>query len=183
MIHLDTGNLLGARSPDQIANYLTDIGDLDAAREFTLAAAGGQSLALPSKPYTQTGVVIGFIPTAGARLSPVIGMSQLKADAALIGTSIKITLDKFYVAEYPGLGKHSILCEFSGKNQVVGEAEQLSFALQLEAGDKSSAGITGAPIFMGLCVAPDGISFKGKTVNVKSSLDDAIVQAIDAPAF
>ena len=61
MIHLDTGNLLGARSPDQIANYLTDIGDLDAAREFTLAAAGGQSLALPSKPYTQTGVVIGFM--------------------------------------------------------------------------------------------------------------------------
>ncbi len=183
MTHFDVGNLLGARSPDQIAQYLTEIGDLEAALEFTQAAASGQSLSLFSKPYTQTGMVIGFIPPGGGRVCPVIGTSQVTADTRLIGKPIKITLDKFYVAEYPGNGKHSILCEFSGKNQVIGEAEPLSFALQLEARDQSAAAIAGAPIFMGLQVAADGISFKGKTINVKSSLDDAIVQALDAPAF
>ena len=183
MNHPDVGDLLGARSPGQIAQYLTDIGDLDAALEFTQAAASGQSFSLFSKPYTRTGMVIGFIPPNGGRVCDVVGTSQVSADTRLIGKPIKITLDKFYVAEYPGTGKHSIMCEFCGKNQVVGEAESLSFALQLEARDGSAAAIAGAPIFMGLRVAPDGISFKGKTVNVKSSLDDAIVQALDTPAF
>lgn len=183
MNHPDSGNLLGARSPDQIAQYLNDIEDFDAALEFTQAAAGGQSLLSLSKPYTQTGMVIGFIAPNGGKVSEVLGTSQVKSDARLIGRAIKITLDKFYVAEYPGLGKHSILCEFTGKNQVDGETEALSFALQLEARDKSAAGVGGAPIFMGLRVGADGISFKGKTVNVRSSLDEAIVQALDAPAF
>lgn len=76
-----------------------------------------------------------------------------------------------------------MLCEFSGKNQVPGEAEELSFALRFDARDNSGPAITGTPIFMGLTVAADGISFKGKTVNARNSGDDMAMAIPDTPAF
>lgn len=183
MNSIDIAALLGSRSPDQIASYLQDIGDLEAASEFLRASAGGQSLLSSYKPYSKIGMVIGFIPPQAGRLVPIKGASEILPDTGLIGQNIKITLDKFYVADYPGLGKHTILCEFNGKNQTAVESEALSFTLKVEVADKSAAAISGLPIFMGLNVAPDGIYFKGKTVNVCNSMDDEIVQALDGPIF
>ena len=127
-------------------------------------------------------MVLGFIPPRSTA-KQITGISTVQADRTLVGQRIKITLDKFFIAKYPGLGKHSVLCEFSGKNQVPGETEELSFALRFEARDNSSPSITGAPIFMGLTVAADGISFKGKTVNVRNSGDDMVMAILDTPAF
>ncbi len=184
MRNYDIGDSLGSRSPDQIAEYLTEIGDLDRAKGFTQGMAGGQNLAFwAAKPYTQTGMVIGFIPYGGGKASEVVGISQVEGDRALVGKRIKITLDKFHVADYPGLGAHTILCEFFGKNQVPGETEELAFALRFKARDNSGPAIAGAPIFMGITVSEDGISFKGRTVNVANSIDDTILATLDTPAF
>jgi len=127
-------------------------------------------------------MVLGFIsPEASAK--KITGISTVQADRSLVGQRIKITLDKFFVAKYPGYGLHSVLCQFSGKNQVLGETEELSFAMRFDTRDNSSPAIAGAPIFMGLTVAPDGISFKGKTVNVKNSGDDMVMSILDTPTF
>ncbi|MDO9004124.1 MAG: hypothetical protein Q7V20_11790 [Aquabacterium sp.] len=55
--------------------------------------------------------------------------------------------------------------------------------MRFDARDNSSPAIAGAPIFMGLTVAPDGISFKGETVNVRNSGDDMVMSILDTPAF
>ena len=127
-------------------------------------------------------MVLGYIPPRSLT-KQVTSIGDVAADVNLIGRQIKITLDKFFVAKYPGFGTHSILCEFSGKNQAVGETEELSYAMRFEARDNSGPAIAGAPIFMGLTVGKDGISFKGKTVNVKNSGDDFVMAVFDTPAF
>lgn len=177
----DKNESLGSRHQGDIAAYLQSIGDMEEAR-FFVADAGGQAAGFFSRPYECTGMVLGFIPP-GSTAKQITGISTVQADRTLVGQRIKITLDKFFIAKYPGLGKHSVLCEFSGKNQVPGETEELSFALRFEARDNSGPSITGAPIFMGLTVAADGISFKGKTVNVRNSGDDMVMAILDTPAF
>ncbi|MEH6461712.1 hypothetical protein [Chitinimonas sp. JJ19] len=180
----DPANSLGALPPDQIAQYLADIGDIEGAKAFTSGAVAGQSFPFSSpSPFAQTGMVIGFIPPGNEKLRDVSGLSDVHADPQLIGKRIKITFDKFHVASYPGIGTHSILCEFSGKNQVAGETEELTFARRFEARDNSGPSIAGTPIFMGINVGQDGISFKGRTVNVKSNLDEVILATLDTPAF
>lgn len=184
MRNYDISDSLGSRSQDKIAKYLTEIGDLEGAKEFTQGMAGGQNLAFwTTKPYSQTGMVIGFIPPGGGRISNILGLSQVEGDRALINKRIKITLDKFHVANYPGQGVHTILCEFSGKNQVPSETEELTFALRFKSRDNSGPSIAGAPIFMGITVSEDGISFKGRIVNIESSVDETILATLDTPAF
>ncbi|MBE0587920.1 MAG: hypothetical protein IH617_07740 [Hydrogenophaga sp.] len=177
----DKNDSLGARNDGDIAAYLLSIGDREEARYF-IPDAGGQAASFWSRPYKSTGMVLGFI-APGSTARQVAGISTVQSDRSLVGQRIKITLDKFFVAKYPGYGSHSVLCEFSGKNQVPGETEELSFAMRFDARDNSGPAIIGAPIFMGLTVAPDGISFKGKTVNVKNSGDDMVMAVLDTPAF
>lgn len=182
----DASESLGAMSRPDIGAYLTSIGNLDAAAEFNRAAVGGQSVPWLKTPFTHTGMLLGYmVPEAAAdpRSVPVKGISHVPSSPELVGQRIKLTMDKFYVHSYPGLGTHKILCEFAGKNQVSGDSEELRFALRFEAADKGSAAILGAPIFLGLTVGPDGISFEGRTVNVGSKTDEAIMKALDSAAF
>lgn len=177
----DKNESLGARHQGDIAAYLQLIGDKEEAL-FFVPDAGGQAASIFSRPYACTGMILGFIPP-GSTAKQITSISAVQADRSLINQRIKVTLDKFFVAKYPGYGTHSILCEFSGKNQVPGETEELSFAMRFDARDDSGPAIIGAPIFMGLTVAPDGISFKGRTVNVKNSGDDMVMAILDTPAF
>lgn len=115
--------------------------------------------------------------------SPIISAGKIKGDKGLIGKRIKITLDKFFVDSYPGLGTHNILCEFAGKNQIAGEAEEMRFAVRTAAKDGQGASISGHPIFMGVTVGNDGISFEGRTINVGSDIDNTVLATLDSPAF
>lgn len=181
MPNFDKNESLGSRHHGAIAAYLESIGDKEEAR-FFIPDTGGQAAGVFSRPYACTGMVLGFIPP-GSTAKQIMGISTVQADRTLVDQRIKITLDKFFIAKYPGLGKHTVLCEFSGKNQVPGETEELSFALRFESRDNSGPAITGAPIFMGLTVAADGISFKGRTVNVKNSGDEMVMAILNTPAF
>lgn len=177
----DKNESLGSRNDGDIVKYLRSIGDKEEARYF-VPDAGGQATSFFSRPYKSTGMVLGFIPP-GPATKQITSISSIQADTTLINQRIKITLDKFFVAKYPGFGTHTVLCEFAGKNQIPGETEELSFAMRFDVRDNSGPAINGAPIFMGLTVAPDGISFKGRTVNVKNSGDDMVLAVLDTPAF
>ena len=100
-----------------------------------------------------------------------------------MGTRIKVTLDRFYVHSFPGFGEHQILCEFAGRNQCQGESEEVRFALTVAARDGSGAAVTGIPIFVGLSVGPDGLAFRGKTVNVRNSSDEWLLDALGSDTF
>lgn len=177
---------LGSRDHGNIAAYLTEIGDLAGAKLYTDSAAGGQMLGLPKQPWEHTGFAIGYIAPAGARpagAAAIVGAAEIDGDRTMIGQRIKVTLDKFYVRSYPGLGRHRILCEFAGKNQAIGAVEELRFARRFEVDDKASAAQMGVPIFLGLTVGRDGISFEGRTVNVRSTTDERLLSALDSPTF
>lgn len=174
-------DLIGTWSQQRLVEYFTDIEDLDEAKRFVSTGASGQHSLLSKRPYQHTGMVLGFIAQGAG--PAILSASDIKVDKSLIGSSIKITLDRFHVHCYPGWGEHSILCEFTGKNQASSKAEELAFAFRFEARDRSAPSISGAPIFLGLNVGSDGVSFKGRSVNVQSSADELILKVLDTPAF
>lgn len=185
--YFSIGDSLGSMNPQDIARYEAEIEERPPL-PIPAAGAGGMAFGFTPKAYHHTGVMLGFIDPLVAGVGPttcaVTTVNDIAGDNTLIGDRIKVSLDKFHVHNYPGIGTHTILCEFAGKNQVAqGSAEELRFALQFKAMDGAGAAIVGSPIFLGLTVGPDGISFEARCVNVSSNLDDAILAALDDQAF
>ncbi|WP_176079488.1 hypothetical protein [Paraburkholderia tropica] len=176
---------LGAKDPASIYQYLIEVDDLDAAELFRPDVVGGHTLNIPgiSRSWHPTGTTIGFIPSGTHDLVDVENAVTMEADRGLIDQRVKITLDKFFVHQYPGSGVHRVLCEFAGKHQLPGEAEEMRFALNTEARDGQAASVNGQPIFMGVTIGADGISFEGRTINVNSSADDDVLKALDSSVF
>lgn len=178
---------LAFKSNKSIADYLRLIGDDDAAMRFSNTGVAGQGIRRllgGQDQYAYSGMLMGFIPSGSkGKALQIQSAFELEPDMGLRGARIKITLDKFYVANFPGTGTHSILCEFTGKNQLSEAAEEMRFAVSTTANDGSSAAINGAPIFLGVSVGQDGIAFEGRTVNVASSDDTLLMDALGSDAF
>lgn len=178
---------LASKSNRTIAEYLHLIGDYDAALRFSETGVAGQGLKRVlgvQDQYAYSGILMGFIPLgAKGGTIQIHSAFELDPDMGLKGARIKITLDKFYVANFPGTGTHAILCEFTGKNQLSKAAEEMRFAISTTANDRSSAAVNGAPIFLGVSVGQDGIAFEGRTVNVASSDDTLLMEALGSDAF
>ena len=172
----------------KIAEFLVEIGDDAAAERFIRQGPTGMGVTariLHRDQYAYSGVVLGFLPPVGEGSDPreIWSLDQVVADERLIDQPVKITVDQFFVESYPGLGKHRILCEFAGRNQTASEVEQVKFALTLASADRESAAVVGTPIFVGLRVGRNGISFEGRTVSVGSDVDDLILDALKGGAF
>ena len=185
MTMFDEAEPLGAEPPARIASYLEEIGDNEGARQFRSAGPGAQSLLSRSLPaYAMTGCSIGYVGEGSAGgLSSIEPANALSADRSLIGTQIKVSLDRFYVHAYPGTGEHKILCEFGGKNQCDGASEEVRFAMTLRARNGSGAAVSGSPIFVGLTIGEDGVSFQGRTIAVENSGDEWLLNALASDSF
>lgn len=177
---------LGQQPVKTIIEYLREIGDDDAADYLAFPAPGGQMYGLNwgDQVWGHSGMILGFIPPEeGDQPGMILNAAALPPDPKLKGARIKISLDRFYVHSYPGRGKHKILLEFSGKNQIPGDTEELRFAITTSAGDGSSAPVSGTPIFLGASVGNNGISFEGKAINVASEDDDVLLSALGSGPF
>ncbi|MFP4895884.1 hypothetical protein [Paraburkholderia sp. EG304] len=181
----DSSLSLGSRDDNAIAEYLMSIDDIDGAKSVLAQAPGGQGFLSFGSAYKCSGFMLGFIepPKDDEVEVPIRAASVVQADHSLVGQRIKISLDKFFVHAYPGSGEHNILCEFAGKNQVADEVEELRFAVRTKVRDNASASISGHPIFLGVTVGSNGISFEGRAINVGSSLDETVLSALDSAAF
>ncbi|MGR3631596.1 MAG: hypothetical protein ACU0A8_05695 [Limimaricola soesokkakensis] len=178
--------IIGNWSDDDIASYLVEIGDLEAAQRFAAARGRGQRMKIPfiQDVWGYTGSKVGFIPAGIATgKANIQSATTMAPDEALRCCALKITLDVFYVHSYPGRGKHRILCDFTGKNQAGTEQEGMQFALTVSANDQALAARNSLPIFVGVRVGNEGICFEGKTVNVCSSDDEVMLDALGNPAF
>lgn len=183
---IDHNSSLGMMPAKAIIGYLREIGDDDAADALSQSGPGGQMLGLNwgNEVWGNTGMLLGFItPMEGDNPGTILNASTLAPDPALKGTRIKITLDRFYVHRFPGRGRHKILMEFTGKNQIHGDAEELRFALTTESGDKAGAPVHGTPIFLGASVGNNGISFEGNIINVESDQDETLLSALGSGPF
>lgn len=173
---------LGEQSSSKIVQYLRLIGDHESADRMQGGAAGGQAMGMPwrTEPWQYSGILLGY-------LSPIVendggtieNAATIAPDASLKNTRIKVSIDRFRVHRYPGLGQHRILCEFAGKNQIE-EPEELRYAIKTEATDGASASLMSVPIFIGVSVGKNGISFEGRTVNLGSDLDDDLLAVLES---
>lgn len=172
-------------SPDKIAEYLDYLGDVDGAASLRKAGVRGQAFAyLPGGAWRASGHQIGFIEdSSDLEIQSVIPINQIQAEQGLVGTPLKITLQTFRIAQYPGFGKHTIILEVTCRNQAGQEKEDLRFTTTLEVSDGDRAGINGLPIFTGLIAPDDGLAFDARTIKVSSSGSDAIIAALKSDAF
>lgn len=183
----DDERVLAERTLPEIVAYLRAIEDDEGADRLERQALRpqGQSLAaaiLPTK-YLRSGLVVGFVPNEGEQARAIVDANTIEPEVDLKGRRVKVTLDQFFVQEYPGIGTHRILCEFAARNQIADDIEELKFTLMVEAADRQPAAVIGKPIFMGLTIGEDGMNFRGQTVNICSRTDDLILDAINGDAF
>lgn len=185
-MNVDKSTMLGSAHANDIADYLELIGDVEAAKRFQAAGQRSQGFSIPfiKDQWGCTGAKIGYIPEGDANgLAEIVNAIGMTGDQDLVEESLKITLDTFFVANYPGMGKHKILCEFMGRNQTEQEEEATRFALTLAANDGTSAAHHGLPIFVGMNVGKNGLAFEGRTINVCSEDDDLILDALGKGVF
>ncbi len=186
MIDFDEQLSLCHQSDADVADFLELLGDHDAARALREAGARGQGLSgFMSPPWRQATHVYGFIEEGRndgkpIRIAPAV---ESEPDGSLVGQQIKVTLDAFRIHDYPGFGRHTVLFDFAGRDQAGPEAQDLQFASVLSAGDGEAAAVSGLPIFTGLTVPRDGLSFKARTVLIGNTGDDVILEVLQSSAF
>jgi hypothetical protein len=87
------------------------------------------------------------------------------------------------VAEYPGRGTHHVLFDFYAQNQIPKAVEHLHFNCTCRVREGQQAAVIGCPVFVGLSVGTEGVSFKGRTVNVKNEEDERFLAFLDSDVF
>ena len=172
---------------EQLIAYLEKIGDIDALAEAKAAKPTGQGSfgRLVGRAWANPEHAIGFIPETdpSVQFRDIMPVLMVEGDKALIDQRIKLNLDAFYVQDYPGYGTHTVAIEFSGQDQTESEARALKYVTALDVVDKSSANISGIPIFSGLKVPQDGVAFKFRTILIESSADEAIINVLKGSLF
>lgn len=153
------------------------------------------------KPWQHTAHAFGYLAPrprrqAGADAGQdgaqdIVHAGSIQPDRRLIDQPIKITLAALRTASYPGGGTHHVLFDFYAQNQVrgpEGEAQQdavehLHFNAQYRTRDGEHAAVLGYPIFLGLVVGKNGLSFRCYTVNIKNEEDEALLGFLDSDVF
>jgi len=184
--------------PQLVAAKLRAVGENDTAEALEEAAAMSQPevsqsfgirelFGLAPKPWQHNGNAIGYLPPVPASSDsiPIISARRIEADATLKEAALKITLDRFYVAKYPGGGKHRILLHFATQIQVRGSVatEVLHFNTTCDVLDGETAAIQGYPIFIGLNVGNEGLILEYTTINVKNEQDQQILDILNSDVF
>lgn len=183
--------VIGALPLEAAAAKLRELGEADVAaaldtaneeRPTRFAAGDGRRWPFRDRAWQHTAHAFGFLPAhAGSR--DVLPVGAIAADTSLKHARLKIALNRLCVADYPGRGAHRILIDFYAKNQVPGQVEDLHFNATYRVRQGERAPIAGYPIFIGLNVATEGVSFRCHTVNVKNDNDEAVLDFLDADVF
>ncbi|MDG6991239.1 MAG: hypothetical protein JRM99_07460, partial [Nitrososphaerota archaeon] len=136
--------------------------------------------------WIQTSHEFGFIPplsTTASDAFEVTNAADATPDIGLIGSKVKISLGRLNAFSYPGSGNHQVLLQFSAQNQLAKGAQQLQFVQTYRISQGGQAGVEGYPIFVGLRVGSEGLSFKCATVNIKNEDDERLLSFLDSDAF
>ena len=187
--------VLGKLPPDEAAVKLREVGEDEAAdlleesgnvRSFDVKGIGGRNWwPFQDKPWQHTSHAFGYLAPAapGSDPLPIRAIGNIPADPDLKHARIKITLSRLRAASYPGGGMHRVLLHFSAQNQVPGKSEHVHFDTTYRVWEGDHAGVQGYPIFVGLCLGGEGLSFKCRTINVSNDQDEAFLDFLEADVF
>jgi hypothetical protein len=188
--------VVGERQAAEVATILQRIGDREAAssirralrrtrnRRIKLENLQGRNIA----PWEYKSHVFGLVltpqggPQPGQKLD-IRHAGNVEPDLSLKNATIKITLDRLRVFDYPGKGIHQILFDFHGQHQSSAAKEDLHFSQLYKVDEGGMAGIIGFPVFVGLKVGEAGVAFNGTTVNVRNDGDQKILDFMDSDVF
>jgi hypothetical protein len=185
--------VIGEMPVNKALAELTLAGEAELVQEIRSSAVNSQNLRfadlqLGAPPiYRYTSHAFGFIPPAQARgTSPVAitDVGNTQPDLGLRGASVKVTLDRVRVYDYPGKGERHILVNFQAQHQATGgQKENIQFTQTYRVNEGGGAGITGYPVFVGLQVPSEGVAFQIYTVNVENTNDRNLLNFMDSPIF
>lgn len=186
--------VIGHLTPAQAADKLLELGDTKNSALLEAASTSAPSVQdygslkslwpFQDKPWQHTAHAFGFLgPDSISGLLPIKHPGSIVPCAALKNSRVKITLNGLRVAAYPGGGMHRILFDFYARNQVKNTAEDLHFNSTYRVEEGERAAIIGFPIFLGLSVGTEGLTFKCFTVNVKNDQDEAFLSFLESDVF
>ena len=190
--------VIGNMKTSEAAVRLAAMGDVKLARELTQAVkkAGRDDVRFslfrwpgkdkPDPIFKYTEHAFGYIPKASSStVVDITDAGNIQAEQSLKGASIKITLDRLRVFSYPGGGTHTILFDFYAQHQTStqGESQDLHFTQNYKVREGGGAGISGYPVFIGLRVGNEGVSFKCSTVNVNNEEDQKLLGFLGGDVF
>ncbi len=138
------------------------------------------------QPWQHTNHVIAFIASAQGNATSARALTaatNIEPDTSLKEQSIKITLDRLRVFDYPGNGVHNLLFDFYGQHQAGGSAEDIHFSQVYRAQEGEGAAVAGYPIFIGLKLGKEGLRLRARTVNVKNDDDEKLLSFISSETF
>lgn len=137
--------------------------------------------------WKHTDNLYGFIPTHATPDGPIEIKPIQKAPKSpgLIGRGLRVTLDRLYVADYPGSGVHHVLFNFSTVHLVEDgkQKEQVHFDATYLTRQQEHAQVNGSTIFLNLNVGEDGFNMKVRTVNVKNEDDTKLIAFLQTETF
>src|ERR1700733_8598347 len=194
---LDDMPVLGKLNPSAAAAKLREMGDTAMADAMEQAMEGHpQAKAFVAgaprwwglfedKAWQHTAHAFGYLAPAqpGGAALPIRHAGDIAPDVTLKNARVKITLDRLRVASYPGGGTHHVLFDFYAENQLPGQVEQLHFNSSYRAREGEQVAVIGYPIFVGLHVGTEGLSFRCYTVNVKNDEDEALLGFLESDVF
>lgn len=184
--------VLGKLRPDKASAKLRELGEEETANALetgaeTITRTFGLETFWPfqDKPWQHTAHAFGYLAPASLGNAPltICHAGNIAPDPTLKNSTVKITLDRLRVAAYPGGGEHQVLFDFYAQNQIPGNVEHLHFNATYRVREGEQAAIIGYPIFVGLNVGTEGLSFKCFTVNVKNDQDEAFLGFLDSDVF
>ncbi len=185
--------VLGALPPEEAAARLREVGEEEAATALEEAAEAAGEVSFDrgfrwpfrDRPWQHTAHAFGYLAPAppGAGMLDIESAGAIGPDITLRDARLRITLDHLRVADYPGRGEHRILFDFYAQNQVPGTVEHLHFNATFRARAGESVASVGHPLFVGLNVGGAGVAFRGYTVNVQNSDDEAFLGFLESDTF
>jgi hypothetical protein len=177
---------LMAIGEEEIARRIADAGDREepGRRDASFNFFRGAAETGRARLYLNTTHTFGFIPatTTGTDI-PLQDASTIGNSDTLANTPITVTLNLLRVAGYPGKGVHRVLFDFYARNTVGRTVEDVHFNATYRVSEGQQAGVKGYPIFVGLNVGPNGVAFRGYTVNVRNDNDHKLLDIIDSDVF
>jgi hypothetical protein len=183
---------IGSELPPIAAVKLLEVGETSAAEQLNAVSATRSGSfrrrrsiwPFQDRPWQHTSHIFGYVPTRDAGSETIRFAGEVKPDDSLKGAAIKITLDRLRVTDYPGGSTHNVLLHFFGRNQTSKkQQEDVNYSILLDVREGDHAALISIPIFVGLNVGTEGISFRCVTVNVKNADDEALLSFLDSDVF
>lgn len=191
----DNFPVISSLTAEEAANRLRAVGEDEVAEALenmqkdnppAVSLSGQKSfLSFLDRPWLYARHVFGYLaPTPPGNTSvPISPLNAIQADPTLKEQRVKITLNRFRVANYPGRGTHQILVHFYAQNQLASSTEDLHFNATYRVRKNDQVAIHGYPVFVGLAIGQEGIRLQCRTINVKNEQDVALLGFLESDVF